>query len=122
MLCQNPSLFTLSPPLPSNRSQHDLCSGSEAQRPYEAAQHHVRTRLCSAGLCSALALLCSALLPVRPLQWLTIFRSNGDYDMANTAEVRKYLKTYGLTPPAVESHEVQAQRCEYCQCGSSDRL
>ena len=42
--------------------------------------------------------------------------------MANTAEVRKYLKTYGLTPPAVESHEVQAQRCEYCQCGSSDRL
>jgi hypothetical protein len=31
--------------------------------------------------------------------------------MANPPEVRKYLRTYGLTPPATETFEVQAQRC-----------
>jgi len=31
--------------------------------------------------------------------------------MANPPELRKYLGTYGLTPPAVEDYEVQAQRC-----------
>lgn len=36
---------------------------------------------------------------------------NGDYDTANSLEVRKYLRTYGLTPPVVESFEIQAQRC-----------
>ncbi|OQO01815.1 hypothetical protein B0A48_12288 [Cryoendolithus antarcticus] len=34
-----------------------------------------------------------------------------DYDTANSIEARKYLKTYGLTPPAVESHDQQAARC-----------
>jgi hypothetical protein len=37
---------------------------------------------------------------------------SGDYDLANPPEVRKYLGTYGLTPPAVEDYAVQAQRCE----------
>ncbi|KAF2801998.1 uncharacterized protein BDZ99DRAFT_527949 [Mytilinidion resinicola] len=37
--------------------------------------------------------------------------TSGDFDTANTPEVRKYLRTYGLTPPAVESFEVQAKRC-----------
>lgn len=36
---------------------------------------------------------------------------SGDYDTANSLEVRKYLRTYGLTPPVVESFEIQAQRC-----------
>ena len=40
-----------------------------------------------------------------------ISTTNGDYDMANPPELRKYLGTYGLTPPAVEDYEVQAQRC-----------
>ncbi|GAB7352640.1 hypothetical protein MBLNU459_g3010t1 [Dothideomycetes sp. NU459] len=37
--------------------------------------------------------------------------SSGDYDTSNTIEARKYLKTYGLTPPKVEDFEVQAKRC-----------
>jgi malate dehydrogenase (oxaloacetate-decarboxylating)(NADP+) len=37
--------------------------------------------------------------------------TSGDYDTANPLEVRKYLRTYGLTPPGVESFEIQAQRC-----------
>ncbi|OCL08885.1 hypothetical protein AOQ84DRAFT_354268 [Glonium stellatum] len=40
-----------------------------------------------------------------------ISTTSGDYDTANSLEVRKYLRTYGLTPPVVESFEVQAQRC-----------
>jgi malate dehydrogenase (oxaloacetate-decarboxylating)(NADP+) len=37
--------------------------------------------------------------------------SEGDYDTAYPVEVRKYLRTYGLNPPNVESYEIQAQRC-----------
>lgn len=37
--------------------------------------------------------------------------ASGDFDTANPPEVRRYLKTYGLTPPATESYDVQAQRC-----------
>jgi malate dehydrogenase (oxaloacetate-decarboxylating)(NADP+) len=37
--------------------------------------------------------------------------TSGDFDSSNTPEVRKYLGTYGLTPPAIESFEVQSQRC-----------
>ncbi|KAH7410202.1 hypothetical protein DE146DRAFT_644184 [Phaeosphaeria sp. MPI-PUGE-AT-0046c] len=37
--------------------------------------------------------------------------TSGDFDSSNTADVRKYIGTYGLTPPAVESFEVQTQRC-----------
>ncbi|KAF2271273.1 uncharacterized protein EI97DRAFT_388264 [Westerdykella ornata] len=36
---------------------------------------------------------------------------NGDYCTSNPPEVRKALRTYGLTPPTTESHEVQARRC-----------
>ncbi|OAL01334.1 hypothetical protein IQ06DRAFT_293426 [Phaeosphaeriaceae sp. SRC1lsM3a] len=37
--------------------------------------------------------------------------TSGDFDSSNAADVRKYIGTYGLTPPAVESFEVQTQRC-----------
>ncbi|KAF2268550.1 hypothetical protein CC78DRAFT_540819 [Lojkania enalia] len=37
--------------------------------------------------------------------------TSGDYCTSNPPEVRRYLKTYGLTPPAIESFEVQTQRC-----------
>ncbi|KAF2753780.1 hypothetical protein EJ05DRAFT_494806 [Pseudovirgaria hyperparasitica] len=37
--------------------------------------------------------------------------TSGDYDTANPPEVRRYLRTYGLTPPNVETYETQAQRC-----------
>ncbi|PVI07500.1 hypothetical protein DM02DRAFT_648981 [Periconia macrospinosa] len=47
--------------------------------------------------------------PAAPTRQLST--TNGDYDMANPPELRKYLGTYGLTPPAVEDYEVQAQRC-----------
>jgi hypothetical protein len=38
--------------------------------------------------------------------------TSGDYDSANPVDVRRQLGTYGLTPPAVESFEVQSQRCQ----------
>ncbi|KAI7003034.1 hypothetical protein KC368_g19171, partial [Hortaea werneckii] len=34
-----------------------------------------------------------------------------DYDTSYSIEARKYLKTYGLTPPGVESYDNQAKRC-----------
>ncbi|KAH7091258.1 hypothetical protein FB567DRAFT_436171 [Paraphoma chrysanthemicola] len=37
--------------------------------------------------------------------------TSGDFDSSNPSDVRKYLGTYGLTPPAIESFEVQSQRC-----------
>ena len=36
---------------------------------------------------------------------------SGDYDTTHTTAVRKYLKTYGLTPPAIETYQTQAMRC-----------
>jgi malate dehydrogenase (oxaloacetate-decarboxylating)(NADP+) len=38
--------------------------------------------------------------------------TSGDYDLSYSPDVRRNLGTYGLTPPAVESYEVQAQRCK----------
>ena len=38
-------------------------------------------------------------------------RNRGDYDTSNPPEIRKYLRTYGLIPPNVESFEIQSQRC-----------
>ena len=35
----------------------------------------------------------------------------GSYDTTLSTGARKYLKAYGLTPPAVESYETQAKRC-----------
>ena len=35
----------------------------------------------------------------------------GDYDTSHSAAVRRYNRTYGLTPPAVESPDVQLARC-----------
>ncbi|KAK8237013.1 hypothetical protein HDK77DRAFT_449480 [Phyllosticta capitalensis] len=40
-----------------------------------------------------------------------ILSSTGDYDTSYSLEARRYLRTYGLIPPAVESHEIQAKRC-----------
>ena len=37
--------------------------------------------------------------------------STRDYDTSHSTGVRKYLRTYGLTPPNVESYETQASRC-----------
>lgn len=37
--------------------------------------------------------------------------NNGDFDGANSPEVRKYLRTYGLMPPNTESFETQEMRC-----------
>ncbi|KAH7390580.1 hypothetical protein BKA66DRAFT_510654 [Pyrenochaeta sp. MPI-SDFR-AT-0127] len=51
----------------------------------------------------------SATRPSLPPRQLST--TSGDYCSSNTADVRKYLGTYGLTPPAVESFEVQTQRC-----------
>jgi malate dehydrogenase (oxaloacetate-decarboxylating)(NADP+) len=43
--------------------------------------------------------------------------SSTDFDTANAIEVRKYLKTYGLTPPGVDTFEKQEQRCEHIRRG-----
>ena len=37
--------------------------------------------------------------------------STGDYDTTLSIAARKYYKTYGLTPPAVESYATQEARC-----------
>ncbi|KAF1356587.1 hypothetical protein BDV97DRAFT_394490 [Delphinella strobiligena] len=37
--------------------------------------------------------------------------SSGIFDTSNSLEARKYLRTYGLIPPTVESFELQAKRC-----------
>ena len=37
--------------------------------------------------------------------------SAGDYDTSHSTAVRKYNRTYGLTPTAVESLDIQASRC-----------
>ncbi|OJI80672.1 hypothetical protein ABZX51_007592 [Aspergillus tubingensis] len=36
---------------------------------------------------------------------------DANYDTANPAYIRKYLRTYGLTPPRAESYETQKTRC-----------
>lgn len=37
--------------------------------------------------------------------------STGDFDNAYPLEVRKYLRTYGMVPPVVDTHENQIRRC-----------
>ncbi|EER45881.1 NADP-dependent malic enzyme [Histoplasma capsulatum H143] len=37
--------------------------------------------------------------------------ADGSYDTANPGYIRKYLRSYGLTPPRVESYETQKTRC-----------
>ena len=41
----------------------------------------------------------------------TFVADTGDFDTSNTSAVRKYVKTYGLTPPGVDTYEIQAKRC-----------
>ena len=55
----------------------------------------------------------SATRPNLPRQLST---TSGDYDLSYTPDVRKNLGTYGLTPPAVESYDVQTERCESINC------
>ncbi|QKX59080.1 uncharacterized protein TRUGW13939_06210 [Talaromyces rugulosus] len=38
-------------------------------------------------------------------------QSEGTFDTANPAYIRKYLRTYGLTPPRAENYETQKTRC-----------
>lgn len=56
----------------------------------------------------------SATRPNMPRQLST---TSGDYDLSYTPDVRKSLGTYGLTPPAVESFDVQTERCKPKPCG-----
>jgi hypothetical protein len=35
-----------------------------------------------------------------------------DYGTANKNEARRYLRTYGLAPPGVDSYENQMKRCK----------
>lgn len=37
---------------------------------------------------------------------------SADYDTTHPVETRKYLKTYGLSPPAVETYDTQSKRCK----------
>lgn len=37
--------------------------------------------------------------------------SDANYDTANPSYIRKYLRTYGLTPPRAEGYETQKARC-----------
>lgn len=37
--------------------------------------------------------------------------ATGDYDTSHSTAVRKYNRTYGLVPPAVEGLDIQASRC-----------
>ncbi|KAI9744925.1 MAG: hypothetical protein M1818_001851 [Claussenomyces sp. TS43310] len=48
--------------------------------------------------------------------------STGDFDTAYSLGVRKYLRTYGLTPPSVESFETQARRCLLQLAGKTTAL
>ncbi|KAF9696325.1 hypothetical protein EKO04_005589 [Ascochyta lentis] len=47
----------------------------------------------------------------RPVATRQLTTTSGDFCQSNSPDVRKHLGTYGLTPPAVESFDVQAQRC-----------
>ena len=42
------------------------------------------------------------------------------FDTSLPTPVRKYLQTYGLTPPRVESYEVQDKRCQSLRWGKED--
>lgn len=39
--------------------------------------------------------------------------NRSDYDTSFPRETRKYLRTYGLIPPAVETYENQSKRCGF---------
>ncbi|KAH8634349.1 NADP-dependent malic enzyme [Alternaria alternata] len=48
---------------------------------------------------------------IRPNMARQLSTTSGDYDLSYTPDVRRTLGTYGLTPPAVESYDVQSERC-----------
>ncbi|KAK5004618.1 hypothetical protein LTR28_008671, partial [Elasticomyces elasticus] len=39
-----------------------------------------------------------------------VVHTNGDLDTSNSIEARKFMGTYGLTPPAVEDFDTQMSR------------
>ena len=41
------------------------------------------------------------------------FLRRSDYGTANKNEARKYLRTYGLAPPGIDSYENQMKRCKF---------
>lgn len=47
----------------------------------------------------------------RPNMARQLSTTSGDYDLSYTPDVRRTLGTYGLTPPAVESYDIQSERC-----------
>ncbi|KAJ4411944.1 hypothetical protein N0V91_001082 [Didymella pomorum] len=47
----------------------------------------------------------------RPTATRQLTTTSGDFCQSNSPDVRKHLGTYGLHPPAIESFDVQAQRC-----------
>ncbi|KAF1350279.1 NADP-dependent malic enzyme [Lizonia empirigonia] len=53
----------------------------------------------------------SASTTQRPVATRQLTTTSGDFCSSNPPDVRKHLGTYGLTPPAVESFDTQAQRC-----------
>ena len=52
------------------------------------------------------------------MRFFSLFR-DANYDTANPSYIRKYLRTYGLTPPRAESYETQKTRC-LAQLGLKD--
>lgn len=44
--------------------------------------------------------------------------STSDYDTSLPLHVRRYLGTYGLVPPVVQSYEIQKQRCTFSHIDS----
>lgn len=63
--------------------------------------------------------LASKMHSFEPLFAKSAFHS-ADYDTAHPIETRKYLRTYGLTPPGVDTFEVQSKRCEDGDVGVMD--
>lgn len=49
-------------------------------------------------------------------------RNSANFDTANPSYIRKYLRTYGLTPPRRESYEVQKTRCMLARVAGESSL
>lgn len=60
---------------------------------------------------ASVAAMTSSTKPALPSRHLTT--TSGDFCQSNPHTARKQLGLYGLTPPNVESFEVQSQRCRF---------
>lgn len=72
------------------------------------AAHH----LPHSGIAGQSLVLCLCCSPALILTIVALNRE-GTFDTANPAYIRKYLRTYGLTPPRAENYETQKTRCMY---------